>query len=119
MHRDLSSPGDAAMSHTGLRAVEWLHRYSSSRQDLVRAFFQPALEAGTRYDRAAGFFRSSIYSLVGRSVASFVERGGRMRLLCSPDLAEQDIGAIGRGLAAKDAVGAAARRELERVLAHP
>src|SRR4051794_450284 len=102
-----------------LRDREWLDRYSSSRQDLVSEFFLPALGSSTRYDRAAGYFRSSIYSLVADAIAAFVQNGGRMRLLCSPDLAAEDIAAIREGLDIREAIDIAASRELDAVLQHP
>lgn len=102
-----------------LREHDWLDRYSSGRQDLVRQFFLPALARATRYDRATGYFRSSIYSLVAEGVADFVGRGGRIRLLCSPELAEEDILAIRQGLDVRDAIDAAATRELDTILRHP
>lgn len=111
---------DAELSRAGgLRSVPWLDRYSSSREDLVGTFFAPALRCSTRYDRAAGYFRSSIYSLLGDAVATFVGRGGKMRLLCSPELATNDIAAIERGLDAREVIDRASQRELERILQHP
>ena len=101
-----------------LRSFEWADRYSSSRQDLVRDFFGPALDRSARYDRAAGYFRSTIYSLVADELRRFVARQGRMRLLCSPELRQQDIKALEAGAGA-DVVEVAALRELEEILSHP
>ena len=113
------SATEAVAVEAGLRTQAWLDRYSSSRQDLVEDFFRPALGLSVTYDRAAGYFRSSVYSLLAPSVATFVASGGVMRLLCSPELTDRDREAIGRGLAVKDAVSDAAQRELARILEHP
>ena len=69
-----------------LRQFDWRPRYSTSREDLVADFFRPALDLSQRYYRAVGFFRSSFYSLTGAATASFAVRGGRIRLLCAPEL---------------------------------
>ena len=79
---------------TGLRSFEWADRYSSSRQDLVGEFFGPALDRAVRYDRAAGYFRSTVYSLIAEQVRRFVARRGEMRLICSPELRSEDIAAL-------------------------
>ena len=81
------------MSHpaSGLRNLKWRPRYSTSREDLIADFFEPALDSSVSYDRAVGYFRSSFYSLTGIATARFALRGGRMgRLLCSPELTEED-----------------------------
>jgi superfamily II DNA or RNA helicase len=77
------------------------------------------MDRSSAYDRAVGFFRSSFYSVAGASTASFALRGGRIRLLCSPDLTEDDVRAIELGLSLRDAVDQAAQRELARILEHP
>jgi hypothetical protein len=63
----------------------------------VRDFYVPCLLNSTHYDRAVGYFRSSIYALVGEAMIEFADRGGRMRLVCSPDLEAEDIESIARG----------------------
>lgn len=102
-----------------LQAVHWLPRYSTSRNDLIRDFYEPALDRAVSYDRAVGYFRSSFYSLTGSATARFALRGGKARLICSPELTEGDLTAIQRGLAVKDAIDAAARRELAQILEEP
>jgi superfamily II DNA or RNA helicase len=110
---------EAAPQTRGLRSHEWAPRYSTSSDDLIASFYQPALERSAAYERAVGFFRSSFYSVAGAATASFALRGGRIRLLCSPDLTEDDARAIELGLSLRDAVDQAAQRELARILEHP
>src|SRR3954453_9650907 len=102
-----------------LRDHDWKPRYATGRDDLVRDFYTPALEGSDRYDRATGFFRSSLYAITGREVARFALAGGRIRLLCSPDLAPADIQAVKRGLRLQEVVAEVVARELQRVLEHP
>lgn len=102
-----------------LRDVRWLPRYSTSRNDLIAEFYDVALESAAFYDRLVGYFRSSFFSLTGGSVAGFALAGGRIRLVCSPEISEKDAAAIQEGLDKQEIVDAALRRELEEVLEHP
>lgn len=102
-----------------LRDVKWADRYSSSDDDLLGDFYGPALRASVRYDRAAGFFRSSFFALTSADVGAFALRGGKARLLCSPDLEREDIDAIREGADARERGNQALRMELNRILEHP
>lgn len=110
---------EAVRQAEGLRSYEWAPRYSTSRDDLIATFYRPVMERSATYDRAVGFFRSSFYTIAGSATASFALRGGRIRLLCSPDLTEEDALAIERGLSMRETVDRAAQRELSRILEHP
>lgn len=68
--------------------------YSTSSEDMLGGFLIPALEASTRYDRASGYFSSALYSMIASTLADFSERGGKIRLLCSPHLSEADAAAV-------------------------
>jgi len=95
--------------------------YHKPEDDIASAFYLPAMAAATRYDRAVGFFSSSIYILAWPSLRRFVDNGGVMRLICSPVLHEVDIEAIGSGYSARaeESAAAAIREELGRMLASP
>src|SRR5687767_7918610 len=100
----------------GLRDLALRRRYSSGRHDLTSEFFAPCMKASVRYDRAAGFFSSSLYTLIGVPIAEFALRGGRIRLVCSPRLDADDIEAMEKGYEQRVA-GTALLRELESQLA--
>lgn len=68
--------------------------YRSGRDDLVKDFFIPCLEASVLYRRAAGYFTSSGLSLAARGVASLASRGGKMQLVVSPHLEPDDVNAL-------------------------
>ncbi len=61
---------------------------------MLEEFYAPALTRSVAYDRAAGYFSSAILALAPLAFSDFVARGGRMRLLCSPNLSEADAEAI-------------------------
>ena len=85
----------------------------------VAEFFEPALDRSIRYDRAVGYFRSSFYSLTGSATARFAIRGGKARLLCAPELTEEDERAIQEGLDAREALTSSLRTEIARILRYP
>lgn len=87
-----------------LRARGFMPGYRSGRDDLAREFFGEALQNATVYRRAAGFFASSVFGVLGPSFATFLGRGGRMTLVTSTVFEAGDVAAIER-----DFVGRAAQ----------
>lgn len=100
-----------------LRDVAIQVRYSSS-QNIAADFFVPCLDASMLYDRAVGYFSSTFYAIIGLPLASFAGRGGRLRLVCSPQLSPEDIEAIGEGYEEKGLI-AALERDLEAMAREP
>lgn len=88
--------------------------YRTGRDDLVRDFFVPCLEASTLYRRAAGYFTSFGLALAARGVASLAARRGKMQLVVSPHLEPDDIEVL---LAAQDNPANALRAIAARNLA--
>ena len=68
--------------------------YRSGRDDLVNDFYVPCLERAVLYRRAVGYFTSSGLAQAARGLASLVARGGKMRLIASPYLEENDVAAL-------------------------
>lgn len=101
-----------------LKALPLRLRYSTGRNNLVGEFFNPCLRVATNYDRAVGFFSSTLYLLIGVAVADFARRGGMMRIVCCPRLSDVDIRAMQEGYTAR-AVGASLVRDMEFLLRRP
>ena len=83
-------------------------RYSTGQQDIIADFFVPCLGQALLYDRAVGYFSSTFYTLIRMPLVEFASRGGKMRLICSPELSPQDIDAIQGGYESRvlgDAIG--------------
>lgn len=93
--------------------------YATSRSDLLTDFYVPCLNRAITYDRAVGFFRSSVLALTGVPFSTFAQRGGHARFVCSPDVTEPDAVSITEGYDARKVVDDALRTELEAVLSHP
>lgn len=98
-----------------LRDLPIAAHYSSGRSALPAEFFGPCMEVSSRYDRAVGFFSSTSYTLIDVPIAEFALRGGKVRLLCSPQLSGDDIAAIEAGYRDR-AAGEAVLREMEQLL---
>jgi superfamily II DNA or RNA helicase len=94
--------------------------YRTGERSLVSDFYRPCLSASLKYDRASGYFRSTVFQAVGRSLLEFVSRGGRFRLICSPDLTEAEISAFQAGYQRrKDIIAGALDREVASLFENP
>jgi hypothetical protein len=102
-----------------LRGLDLELAYTTSRASLLSAFYTPCLDNAVVYDRAAGYFRSSLYVIAGTAVSSFALRGGHARLVCSPSLSPSDIEAMQAGVALHDMMSDVLRTDLEEMLREP
>lgn len=86
----------------GLKSFDWKYSYKTSQVrapedsqlDILREFYIPLLQRITRYDRVAGYFRSSSLALASRGMTSFVNRDGKMRLIAGVDMTPEDVQAV-------------------------
>ena len=104
----------------GLQGVPWRLSYRTSGLkpdgqpvDILHDFYIPALRRAVRYDRVAGYFRSSSLAAASQGFSAFVGRQGTMRLIVGADLEPQDVRAILQGT--EDHLAA----HLNAALAHP
>lgn len=72
-------------------------QYASSSSSLIRDFLAPTLSRAQSYDRAAGYFNSSLFVLAPVAWADFFLSGGKMRLLTSVELSKRDAQALEDG----------------------
>jgi hypothetical protein len=64
-----------------------LHRFSSRRQRLDHAFLSAKLQGAKSYRRIAGYFRSSIFELVGEQIAGIPT----VQVVCNSELDVADV----------------------------
>ena len=88
--------------------------YHKGRDDIAKAFYLPCMERAVEYDRAVGYFRSTAFIVAWPALRDFVQRGGKLRVLCSQVLAGEDIDALEKGYSAR-IDGTLATRLLEEV----
>ncbi|MBM4128328.1 MAG: hypothetical protein FJ247_13535 [Nitrospira sp.] len=107
----------AMSQEAGLSRLALETEYRTGENNPAEMFYRPCLNEAVEYCRAAGYFRSSVFLIVGADLVGFAKRGGKTRLVCSPALSEEDIDSMGRGYdlraTAIDAIGA----EIDRLLA--
>ena len=84
-----------------LKAVKWEYTYKTSQTgaggepvDILHDFYIPALRRSVRYDRVAGYFRSTSLAAASQGFSAFTAAGGRMRMVAGADLDPRDVAAI-------------------------
>lgn len=82
-----------------LSTLDLKTEYRSLKEDPVQQFYKPCLRNSICYRRAAGYFRSTVFSVIGYTLLEFARRGGRTKLICSPELSEADVDSISLGYA--------------------
>lgn len=82
---------------TLLQDHDFKRAYHKPEDDIAEGFYLPAMRSAVLYDRAVGYFSSTVFLLAWPSLRAFVQAGGRMRLICSPILSEVDHEALREG----------------------
>lgn len=67
---------------------------TASRLHLVDEFYNPVLAQANKYYRIAGFFSSSALAIAAKGIEGLISNGGKMYLLVSPELSEEDYRTI-------------------------
>lgn len=89
-----------------LRELSWKTKYDSDELSLVSEFYLPVLQCAVRYDRSTGYFSSRVLTLAARGIEGLVRNDGRMRLVVGCTLAPDEVAAIEKGLALREAISA-------------
>lgn len=94
--------------------------YRTGGKDPVSGFYKPCLDAAVLYDRAVGYFRSSVFAIIGHHFLDFARRGGKARFICSPSITEDDARAITLGYVQREEVlELAISRDIDALLSDP
>lgn len=80
-----------------LRDIRLKREYRNCIDNIAQKFYIPVLSEGNQYDRAVGFFSSSIFTKIYKGVNLLIKNGGHIRIVASPNLSETDIDAIRKG----------------------
>lgn len=78
--------------------------YRSLIDNVVQNFYVPLLKEAVSYKRAVGFFSSSSLIEISKGIADLASRGGKIQIVASPYLSDDDIEAIKKGYADRDEV---------------
>lgn len=71
--------------------------YKNLLNNLVDEFYNPLLRHATQYDRAVGYFTSGSLLLMVDGLKAFIKNEGRIRLVISPFILEEDFKVIKNG----------------------
>ena len=100
----MTEPAGVNGTPASFRDVEWRDEYRTSEirpgepaTDILREFYIPALERSVRYDRVAGYFRSSSLAAASQGFTAFARNGAKARFLVGCDLDAEDVKAALRG----------------------
>lgn len=71
--------------------------YRSLIDNVVQDFYIPLLRESVSYKRAVGFFSSSSLVEISKGIAEMASEGGKIQIVASPYLSDEDIQAIKKG----------------------
>lgn len=80
-----------------LRNAVIKREYRSLKDNVIQDFYIPLLNEATSYRRAVGFFSSSSLVEISKGIANMAKNGGRIEIIASPYLSDEDISAIKSG----------------------
>lgn len=87
--------------------------YRSLLDNVAKDFYIPLLSCAEKYQRAVGFFSSSCLVEISKGISELAKNGGKIQLVASPYLSDEDVEAIKSGYAMRDqVVKDAVRREM-------
>ena len=99
----------------GLNELIIQDEYRSSDCSIVEDFYIPCLAKSIVYKRAVGFFSSTSIAVAAKGLTALIRAEGKMQLIASPQLSDEDIEAITTGMKQREEIIAEiTTRELER-----
>ena len=82
----------------GLRNLDIKKSYiSCGEENIAKSFLVPALKQARLYQRSVGFFSSSVFEPIIDGIVALSRNDGRIQLVASPQLSEEDVKAINLG----------------------
>ena len=81
----------------GFRDHKVKNEYRSLIDNVVQDFYIPLLREAVSYKRAVGFFSSSSLIEISKGIAEMASNGGKIQIVASPYLSNEDIQAIQKG----------------------
>ena len=97
----------------GFHELEIKKEYRSLLDSVAKDFYIPLLSRAVKYQRAVGFFSSTSLIEISKGIGELAKNGGKIQLVASPYLSDEDIEAIKSGYAMRDqVVKEAIRREM-------
>jgi hypothetical protein len=95
-----------------LRLMNLKVTYRSVESDILNDFLVPCLKNSVIYKRAVGYFTSASLAEAARGLVGLVQNGGKMLLVASPRLTEEDIDKIKKGYSIREIIESALVRDI-------
>lgn len=74
------------------------HSYISyGEENIISSLVAPSLRYAKSYKRSVGFFSSSVFNVLADQIVSLVRNQGKIKMICGPQLSEEDEEAISVG----------------------
>ncbi len=80
------------------------NEYRSLIDNVVQEFYIPMLREAKTYQRAVGFFSSSALVEISKGIADMAQNNGKIQIVASPYLSDEDIKAIRLGYQKKNEI---------------
>ena len=77
---------------------------SKGPNNIIDELLIPGLKCSKIYKRSVGYFSSGVFELIGNGLKELAERNGEIRLICNPELSNEDIEGIRLGYHLKENV---------------
>ena len=77
---------------------------SVGQENIAKAFLTPVLKCTKNYKRSVGFFSSSVLQPIVDGIVALARNNGKIQLIASPNLTEEDVQAITTGYEAREKV---------------
>lgn len=91
-------------SEMSLRDCNIKKEYRSLIDNVIQDFYIPVLKKAVIYKRAVGFFSSSSLVEISKGIAAMAAAGGKIQIVASPYLSDDDIAAIQKGYADREQI---------------
>lgn len=75
---------------------------SKGTDNILNELLLPGLKCSKVYKRSVGYFSSGVFELIGEGLTELAENGGEIKLICNPDLSDEDIEGIRLGYHLKE-----------------
>ncbi len=86
------------------RDLDLKTEYRSRLDDVIKDFYTPVLKESILYKRAVGFFSSSALVALSIGICGLIQNDGKIQVIASPRLQQEDIDAINDGIKRRDDV---------------
>ncbi|MGG6309217.1 DEAD/DEAH box helicase family protein [Paenibacillus macerans] len=104
-----------------LDSFEFKTSYNKAEDNIADEFYLPCMRTAVKYERISGFFGSTIYIIAWSALKEFIQRGGKIRIICSPCISDADEMALSEGYSARnnEILAESIKSEVEALFASP